>query len=200
MIAAIRGGGKKRGKKDDIKVGKPENTTHESGFKLDPKTGNFVMEGEIPPEFQAQITAMFKERNETGKFMRNHEKRRDESQDRQIEDDDDGPPVVRRQKSGNGPTVSKGLSTTEILAKMRELCLAGNPWDFYTCVRESLGPVDASYRLCCFLVFFSIVTVFGPQNIQYYGITFNLNKLKPPFLLGRPQLFTTEIGWGLHAI
>ena len=154
MIAAIRGGGKKRGKKDDIKVGNPENTTHESGFKLDPKTGNFVMEGEIPPEFQAQITAMFKERNETGKFMRNHEKRRDESQDRQIEDDDDGPPVVRRQKSGNGPTVSKGLSTTEILAKMRELCLAGNPWDFYTCVRESLGPVDASYRLCCFLVFF----------------------------------------------
>jgi len=132
---AIRGGGKKGGKKDDIKVGNPENTTHESGFKLDPKTGNFVMEGEIPPEFQAQITAMFKERNETGKFMRNHEKGRDESQDRQIEEDDDGP-VVRRQKSGNGPTVSKGLSTPEILAKMRELCLAGNPWDFYTCEKE----------------------------------------------------------------
>jgi len=154
MMQAIRGGRKKgnMNSNNDIVVGNPENTTHEFGSKLDPKTGNFVVEGEIPPEFQAQITAMFKERNETGKFMRNHEKRRDESQDRQIEEDDDGP-VVRRQKSGNGPTVSKGLSTPEILAKMRELCLVGNPWDFYTCVRESLSPVDASYRFCCFLVF-----------------------------------------------
>ena len=179
IARAIRGGGKKGGKKDDIKVGNPENTTHESGFKLDPKTGNFVMEGDIPPEFQAQITAMFKERNETGKFMRNHEKRRDESQDRQIEEDDDGP-VVRRQKSGNGPTVSKGLSTTEILAKMRELCLVGNPWDFYTCVRESLGPVDASYRFCCFLVFSALSQSLAHKT----SIMFNLNKLKPTSFVG----------------
>ena len=181
MMQAIRGGRKKgnMNSNNDIVVGNPENTTHEFGSKLDPKTGNFVVEGEIPPEFQAQITAMFKERNETGKFMRNHEKRRDESQDRQIEEDDDGP-VVRRQKSGNGPTVSKGLSTTEILAKMRELCLVGNPWDFYTCVRESLGPVDASYRFCCFLVFSALSQSLAHKT----SIMFNLNKLKPTSFVG----------------
>ena len=73
------------------------------------------IEKPIPEEFQNQIKAIFSERKE-GKFL-------------------PGSPVETRKKSEKGPTIAKGLSTAEILAMMRGLCLPGNPWDVYTNVR-----------------------------------------------------------------
>ena len=70
---------------------------------------------EIPEEFQNQIKAIFSERK-GGKFL-------------------PGSPVETQKKSERGPTIAKGLTTAEILAMMRELCLPGNPWDVYTNVR-----------------------------------------------------------------
>ena len=84
---------------------------------------------EIPEEFQNQIKAIFSERK-GGKFL-------------------PGSPVETRKKSERGPTIAKGLTTAEILAMMRELCLPGNPWDVYTYVRVcfDLSPAWVSQYL-----------------------------------------------------
>jgi len=107
----------KKEKKDDIIVFPPEHTDHTGSVKFD-ENGQMSIEGTIPEAFQNQIAAIFKERKE-GKFLPCPPS-----------------PVETRKKSGKGPTVTKGLSTAEILAMMRELCLPGNPWDVYTYERE----------------------------------------------------------------
>jgi len=105
----------KNNKNNEIIVHPPENSTHESGVKIGP-SGEMTVEGTIPEEFQNQIKAIFSERKE-GKFL-------------------PGSPVETRKKSERGPTIAKGLTTAEILAMMRELCLPGNPWDVYTYEKE----------------------------------------------------------------
>jgi len=104
---------------DSIIVHHPEHPEHIGGVNVGP-TGCVSIEGTLPEEwgeeFQNQIKAIFSERKE-GKFL-------------------PGSPVETRKKSQKeGPSIAKGLSTAEILAMMKELCLPGNPWDIYTCVR-----------------------------------------------------------------
>ena len=88
-----------------------------------------MVDGTIPEEFQNHIEAIFSERK-GGKFL-------------------PGSPVETRKKSERGPTIAKGLTTAEILAMMRELCLPGNPWDVYTYVRVcfDLSPAWVSQYL-----------------------------------------------------
>jgi len=107
----------KKDKKDDIIVFPPNHTHHTGSVRFD-ENGQMSIEGTIPEAFQNQIAAIFKERKE-GKFLPCPPS-----------------PVETRKKSEKGPTVTKGLSTAEILAMMRELCLPGNPWDVYTYERE----------------------------------------------------------------
>jgi len=109
------GGSRRKGGNNSIFVHPPENATHEAGVTIGP-SGEMTVEGTIPEEFQNQIKAIFSERKE-GKFL-------------------PGSPVETRKKSGKGPTIEKGLSTAEILAMMRDLCLPGNPWDVYTYEKE----------------------------------------------------------------
>ena len=97
----------------------PEHPVHTVGAEIG-ATGEINIHGTLPEElgeeFQNQIKAIFSERKE-GKFL-------------------PGSPVETRKKSQKeGPSIAKGLSTAEILAMMKELCLPGNPWDIYTCVR-----------------------------------------------------------------
>ena len=119
---------KKDKKKDDIIVYPPSNPIHEAGIKFE--DGQISMEGNVPPEFQNQFTAFLnamREERKEGKFL--GPTHRDGSQE------EDDAPVETRKKSQRGPNVTKGLSTAEILALMRELCLPGSPWDTYTYVR-----------------------------------------------------------------
>ena len=120
----------KKDKKDDIIVFAPDHTDHTGSVRFD-ENGQMSIEGTIPEAFQNQIAAIFKERKE-GKFLPCPPS-----------------PVETRKKSEKGPTVTKGLSTAEILAMMRELCLPGNPWDVYTYVRVcfSLYPAWVSQYL-----------------------------------------------------
>ena len=112
---------KEKKEKDDIIVYAPTHPSKISGVKVG-ENGQFSLEGDIPAEFHNQITAFIKEMKED-KFMgENKSEDRDE-------------PVETRKKSQRGPNIQKGLSTAEILAMMRELCLPGNPWDVYTYVR-----------------------------------------------------------------
>ena len=122
------GGSRRKGGNNSIFVHPPENATHEAGVTIGP-SGEMTVEGTIPEEFQNQIKAIFSERKE-GKFL-------------------PGSPVETRKKSGKGPTIEKGLSTAEILAMMRDLCLPGNPWDVYTYVRVcfNLSPAWVSQYL-----------------------------------------------------
>merc|ERR1711936_496065 len=120
---------KKDKKKDDIIVYPPSNPIHEAGIKFE--DGQISMEGNVPPEFQNQFTAFLnamREERKEGKFL--GPTHRDGSQE------EDDAPVETRKKSQRGPNVTKGLSTAEILALMRELCLPGSPWDTYTYERE----------------------------------------------------------------
>ena len=103
-----------RNRRNEIVVHPPENARRDGGAKIGPN-GEIMTEGTIPEEFQNQIKAIFSERK-GGKFL-------------------PGSPVETRKKSERGPTIAKGLTTAEILAMMRELCLPGNPWDVYTYVR-----------------------------------------------------------------
>lgn len=104
-----------RNRRNEIVVHAPENSEPIGGVKIGPN-GEMTFEGTIPEEFQNQIKAIFSERKE-GKFL-------------------PGSPVETRKKSERGPTIAKGLTTAEILAMMRELCLPGNPWDVYTYEKE----------------------------------------------------------------
>ena len=113
--------------KNEIVVHPPVRTVHESGVKIGP-SGEMTVEGTIPEEFQNQIKAIFSERK-GGKFL-------------------PGSPVETQKKSERGPTIAKGLTTAEILAMMRELCLPGNPWDIYTYVRVCFDPSPAWVSQC----------------------------------------------------
>jgi len=104
-----------RNRRNEIVVHSPENARRDGGVTIGPN-GEIIPEGTIPEEFQNQIKAIFSERKE-GKFL-------------------PGSPVETRKKSERGPTIAKGLTTAEILAMMRELCLPGNPWDVYTYEKE----------------------------------------------------------------
>jgi len=104
-----------RNRRNEIVVHAPEHSEPIGGVKIGPN-GEMTFEGTIPEEFQNQIKAIFSERKE-GKFL-------------------PGSPVETRKKSERGPTIAKGLTTAEILAMMRELCLPGNPWDVYTYEKE----------------------------------------------------------------
>ena len=113
------------------------NPKHEGCVKIGPSGEMTVppcftvmtIDGTIPEEFQNHIEAIFSERK-GGKFL-------------------PGSPVETRKKSERGPTIAKGLTTAEILAMMRELCLPGNPWDVYTYVRVcfDLSPAWVSQYL-----------------------------------------------------
>ena len=117
-----------RNRRNEIVVHAPEHSEPIGGVKIGPN-GEMTFEGTIPEEFQNQIKAIFSERKE-GKFL-------------------PGSPVETRKKSERGPTIAKGLTTAEILAMMRELCLPGNPWDVYTYVRVcfDLSPAWVSQYL-----------------------------------------------------
>ena len=117
-----------RNRRNEIVVHPPENARRDGGVTIGPN-GEIIPEGSIPEEFQNQIKAIFSERK-GGKFL-------------------PGSPVETRKKSERGPTIAKGLTTAEILAMMRELCLPGNPWDVYTYVRVcfNLSPAWVSQYL-----------------------------------------------------
>jgi len=134
MAGIIPGWGSKRGKdkkdkkekkeKDDIIVYPPDIPhSKKIGGVTVGENGQFSLEGDIPAAFHNHIAALMKDMKED-KFMgENKSEDRDE-------------PVETRKKSQRGPKIEKGMSTAEILAMMRELCLPGNPWDVYTYERE----------------------------------------------------------------
>ena len=118
---------KEKKEKDDIIVYPPDIPhSKKIGGVTVGENGQFSLEGDIPAAFHNHIAALMKDMKED-KFMgENKSEDRDE-------------PVETRKKSQRGPKIEKGMSTAEILAMMRELCLPGNPWDVYTYVRVGLN-------------------------------------------------------------
>lgn len=109
---------------DKIKVNTPTATTHNASVKVNPATGALDMSG-FPPEFMEKINQFYKEQKEP-KFTC-------QKQDQDDNQDDDDDKVVRRTTSKKcGPNVDKGMTTEDILTKMREYTMEGDPWQVYT--------------------------------------------------------------------
>jgi len=106
---------------EEIKVQSPQATTHNASVKVNPATGALDMSG-FPPEFMEKINQFYKEQKEPKNIC---------IQDPNL-DDDDEEVVVRTVSKKAGPNVDKGMSTEEILTKMREYTQEGDPWQVYT--------------------------------------------------------------------
>ena len=113
---------------EEIKVQSPQATTHNASVKVNPATGALDMSG-FPPEFMEKINQFYKEQKEPKNIC---------IQDPNL-DNDDEEVVVRTVSKKAGPNVDKGMSTEEILTKMREYTQEGDPWQVYTLVSQVPG-------------------------------------------------------------